>query len=108
MFRGKQLARALAATFICTLTAHVALAQTSAVVRGTVVAAADGSALPGATVTLTPESAGESLVTTTDAEGRFSFQSVRPGTYTLSGVLPKFSRRELRLALEPSSTLSDR
>jgi hypothetical protein len=91
----------VAAALLTVLVTTTASAQVDAVVRGTVVAAADRSALPGATVTLTSEASGDVLTTTADSEGGFAFQSVRPGAYTLAGTLDQFGRRELRIVLEP-------
>src|SRR5262245_66537297 len=55
---------------------------TSAYVSGSV-NDAQGGALPGATVTITSKSQGNTLSTTTDAQGRFVFPIVRPDNYTL-------------------------
>jgi len=78
-----------------------ALAQGEAAVRGQTLAAANGSVLSGVAVTLQPVPDGEPVRTTTDLGGRFAFQNLRPGEYTLTVAPDGFVPRELRLALEP-------
>ena len=68
-----------------------ASAQTDASIRGDVIASADQSALPGVTLTLAALPSGERVSTTSDADGRFSFQSLRPGQYVLSSWLDSFA-----------------
>ena len=77
-----------------------ASAQSNAIVQGQVAAAADGSALPGVTVTL-QTSGGESRQTTTDAAGRFAFTQVIPGHYVISASLAGFGPRAFSLDLAP-------
>ena len=70
---------------ILSFDAGYAWAQVESAVRGQVVAAADGSVLAEAAVTLTSVAAGgESVQTRTEASGRFTFPNVRPGEYILS------------------------
>jgi hypothetical protein len=78
-------------------------AQSEAVVRGQVIAGADGSGLARATVTLRSTSAAVPAQTTTtaDSSGRFTFQDVRPGEYLLSAISEGFGARELHVSLEP-------
>jgi hypothetical protein len=85
------------------LTAAIApaFAQGEATIRGQVLAAANSSVLAGVTVTMAPVPLGESVQATTDGEGRFSFQNVRLGEYTLSAAPDGFIPRELRFVLEP-------
>jgi hypothetical protein len=85
---------------VLTVGIRSAWAQAEGVVRGRVVAAADGSALAQVPVTLTSAS-GESLYTSTDVAGRFTFPRMRPGEYVLSAAAEGFSVREVRLVLEP-------
>jgi outer membrane receptor protein involved in Fe transport len=81
--------------------AAYARAQIEAVIRGEVVAAADRSAIAHATVRLVPTAGGQTVDTTTDTDGRFVFQAVRPGEYMLSAAADGFTPRELRLVVAP-------
>ena len=78
-----------------------ARAQSEAVVRGEIVAAADGSALVQGRVTLKSISTEASTETTVDSAGRFTFQNVSPGEYVVSGSSEGFANREVRLVLKP-------
>jgi hypothetical protein len=66
---------------------------TSATVSG-FVTDAQGGALPGATVTLTSRTQGNTLTAVADGEGNFVFTFVRPGGYTLSASLDGFKTLE--------------
>jgi hypothetical protein len=66
---------------------------TSASVSGSV-SDAQGGLLPGATVTLTSRTQGNSLTSATDSEGRFVFAVVRPDTYTLRVTMQGFKTLE--------------
>jgi hypothetical protein len=57
---------------------------------------ASGGALPGATVTLTNVGTSAQRTATTDAQGRFSFPSLPPATYTLRAELQGFQSAELK------------
>lgn len=46
--------------------------------------------VPGVPLTLTSSSTGESLAATTDAEGRFQFKDLSPGTYAIQARLQGF------------------
>jgi outer membrane receptor protein involved in Fe transport len=78
-----------------------ARAQSEAVVRGQMVAAADGSVLAQGTVSLKSITTDASTETTVDSAGRFTFQNVSPGVYVVSGSSNGFATRELRVILEP-------
>jgi outer membrane receptor protein involved in Fe transport len=92
--------QAFAAFSIVLICVAPARAQSEAVIRGQVVAAADGSALAQAAVALRGVS-GNSTRTVTDQAGRFSFSDVRPGEYVLSVTVEGFDSRQLRFVLEP-------
>jgi carboxypeptidase family protein/TonB-dependent receptor-like protein len=66
---------------------------TSASVSGSV-KDAQGGMLPGATVTLTSRTQGNTLTSSTDSEGRFVFAIVRPDTYTMRVTLQGFKTLE--------------
>src|SRR6266446_5399022 len=91
----------LAAGFMLILNVAVAQAQSEATIRGQVVAAADGSSLPKAAITLTAVSKGESTQTIADAAGRFVFQQLTPGEYVVSGSADGFAPREVRVVVDP-------
>ena len=55
-------------------------------VQGTVLDASQG-ALPGATVTLTNDATGVAVTFVTDTDGRYIFDFVDPGTYTITAEL---------------------
>jgi hypothetical protein len=78
-----------------------ARAQSEAVIRGQVVAQADGSPVAQGTVTLKSTASGASTQTTVDTSGRFRFLNVSPGEYVLTGSSEGFSNRDVRLVLEP-------
>ena len=78
-----------------------AAAQSDAIVQGQVVAAADRSALPGATVTLQAPEGGEPKQATTDAAGRFVFAQVAPQQYVVSVTIDGFEPRQIVVTIEP-------
>jgi hypothetical protein len=55
---------------------------------------AQGGVMPGATVTLTSRTQGNSMTAATDAEGRFVFPIVRPDHYTLKVTMQGFKTAE--------------
>ena len=85
---------AIAAIAVCLVPAAPVGAQTtSASVFGSV-ADTQGGMLPGATVTLTSRTQGNSLTATADREGRFVFPIVRPDAYTLRVSIQGFKTLE--------------
>ncbi|HEY0556479.1 MAG TPA: TonB-dependent receptor [Thermoanaerobaculia bacterium] len=82
--------RALLAVALLMCLALPALAQVqSGNVYGSVLSGADKTPLPGVTVTLT--GAGAPQVQATDAQGRFRFLGLSPGTFNLRAELEGFS-----------------
>src|SRR5436190_2172293 len=68
-------------------TAPLLAQQQSATIRGTVTGS-DGQAFPGATVTLLDQLGTRIAATETQSTGRFLFEQVAPGTYTLFAEAP--------------------
>lgn len=100
--RWKGFAVSLAAMWLLLVFAPVpARAQSEAVVRGQLVAAANGSPLAYGTITLVSRTTQTSMETSADADGRFAFANVAPGEYILRGSAEGFSTRELRIGAEP-------
>ncbi|OFW03456.1 MAG: hypothetical protein A3I61_16820 [Acidobacteria bacterium RIFCSPLOWO2_02_FULL_68_18] len=89
----------------CVLAVSDARAQAEGVVRGHVLAAADGSAVAQASVALLSVS-GDRAESRSDTAGRFSFSGVRPGGYVLSASAEGFAPRETRFTLEPREVRS--
>ena len=69
-------------------------AQTTSATLSGAVTDSQGGALPGATVTLTSRTQGNSLNTVTDAEGRYTFPIIRPDSYTLRISMQGFKTAE--------------
>jgi hypothetical protein len=78
-----------------------AAAQSDAIVHGQVIAAADRSALPGATVTLQTAAGRLPKEATTDANGRFVFAQVAPDQYVVSVGVDGFEPRHIVVTIEP-------
>jgi outer membrane receptor protein involved in Fe transport len=78
-----------------------ALAQVEAVIRGTVVAQADRSALPGATLRLEGSTVTQRLEIRPDSGGQFTFPLITPGDYTLIATHPNFAERRYALTVKP-------
>ncbi|HEU0093517.1 MAG TPA: TonB-dependent receptor, partial [Vicinamibacteria bacterium] len=79
---------------LCLAGARTLHAQTtSATVSGSVSDSQSG-VLPGATVTLTSRTQGNTYTASTDKEGRFTFPIVRPDTYVLKVTLSGFKTAE--------------
>ena len=98
MVRKQAVIAALAAALVLPATAW---AQSEAAIRGQVSAAADGSSVGGAAISLTLSSTGAVLQHVTDAGGRFVFLAVTPGEYRLAVVAEGFARREMQFIIEP-------
>jgi outer membrane receptor protein involved in Fe transport len=80
--------------------------QTSGKISG-VVQSEDGSALPGATVTLTGEQLiASSLTETTNENGIFRFLNLQPGQYTVTIALPGFVSQEITATVKLGQTTS--
>jgi hypothetical protein len=84
---------ALASLVVLGLAVHGQAQTTSASVSGTV-QDQQGGMLPGVTVTLTSRTQGNAQTSVTDTDGRFSFNIVRPDTYTLQAALQGFKTFE--------------
>jgi carboxypeptidase family protein len=84
------------------LVLHVPVSAQQAAVSGTV-RDQTGAALPGVTVDLTQPRGVPPQATSTDAAGRYRFDGVSPGAYTLSFRLLNFAdqRRDLQVAAQP-------
>ena len=91
----KNVALRLGMTVGCALllAATVSAQDYRARVQGTVVDASKG-ALPGVTVTLINDATGVSVTRTSGPEGRYLFDFVDPGSYTLTAELEGFSKAE--------------
>jgi outer membrane receptor for ferrienterochelin and colicins len=76
-------------------------AQSEAVIRGQLVADADGSGLPQGSITLSSISTGVSTDTKVDPMGYFTFSNLSPGEYLVTGAADGFSNREMRVFVEP-------
>jgi hypothetical protein len=87
------LVAALAAGAVLAIVAPSGAQTTSASIFGSV-ADAQGGMLPGASVTLTSRTQGNSLTATADAEGRFVFPIVRPDAYTIKVTMQGFKTLE--------------
>ncbi len=71
-----------------------------------IVSDTSGGTLPGVTVTLTPTSAAanaEPLLQVTDGDGRFTFDHLGPGTYTVVFSLPGFDDKKLDAVSVPAT-----
>ena len=70
-----------------------AAAQDNGLIEGVVADASEG-VLPGVSVTLRNTGTGIERVTTTDAEGRYRFAALQPGTYAVRTELSGFAAEE--------------
>jgi hypothetical protein len=87
------LGAALAGVLCLAGPAPVHAQTTSASISGSVSDSQSG-VLPGATVTLTSRTQGNTYTATTDKEGRFTFPIIRPDTYVLKVTLSGFKTAE--------------
>jgi iron complex outermembrane receptor protein len=99
----KQL-RLVSLTALLLLAATVGLCQGSASLSG---AAKDpsGSAIPGATVTLTNDKTAEVKTTTADAAGSYSFTGLQAGSYTIQVAAPGFAHLQEAVSLTAGQSL---
>jgi hypothetical protein len=78
-----------------------ASAQSDAIVRGQVIAAADRSALAGATLMLLSYAGRDPRERTTDADGRFVFPQVAAEQYVVFVAIDGFEARRLAVSIAP-------
>ena len=76
-------------------------AQGEGAIHGVVIAQADRSALPNATVRLEGFTVPGSLTTVTGPDGHFGFQRLVPGEYTLAATRQDFVEEQIRFTLKP-------
>lgn len=86
---------ALVAAALIAAVARPCAAQDTGVIEGTVTDV-QGAVLPGATVTLKNTETGVSRDMVTDAEGKYRFPALGPGTYSLTTGLQGFANSEIR------------
>ena len=91
------------APLLLALSATTASAQSAAILQGRVLAA-DGSILPGASVTLAAVDSSDPRATAADTDGRFAFAEVRPGAYRLEVTLDGFEPTVKAVMIEPRET----
>jgi carboxypeptidase family protein len=80
---------------------QTAFGQSESAIYGSVVATADGSALPNSTVRIQSSLTSTVVSTTTDSEGRFAFMPLIPGPYTIHVSHDDFREQTLELTLKP-------
>ena len=99
---------AAVATAVCVCLADVApaWAQAEGVIRGQVVAAADGSAIAGASIVLARTDMSRSAEAVADTAGRFTVHDVLPGEYVLTVTAAGFRVREAQVLIEPREVRS--
>ncbi|MBI3934764.1 MAG: TonB-dependent receptor [Acidobacteria bacterium] len=99
MTRG--FAMILSLLFALSIVSTPARTQGESAIHGTVLAAADGSMLPGASVALQGAPLLEPLETTTGADGHFGFQRLVPSDYELAISHANFQTASYQLTLRP-------
>src|SRR5262245_19672432 len=94
-FRLSHSSMTLWSVVFCLLTFVPAYAQgVDATINGTVKDQA-GAFVAGATITLTDKATGRQTTATTNTEGYYVFQNVRPGTYSLLAELTGFKKQDV-------------
>jgi hypothetical protein len=73
-----------------------ARAQTGNAAVAGVVTDSSGSVIAGAKVVLTNEASGDALTVSTGTDGRYTFPTVSPGTYSLTASSPAFSQKVIK------------
>jgi len=97
----RRFGQGLSVLVVCLVTATRVWAQGEAAIHGTVMARADGSALPGAIVELQGGASLAPMKVTTSADGQFAFVRLAPGDYLLTVGHANFSEQRYRLSLKP-------
>ena len=98
--------RCVCVLVVCVGAVTSAWAQGEAVIHGTVTARADGSALPGATVTLQGDILPVSLTSPTAADGHFAFPRLVAADYVLIVSGEGFREQRYQLSLRPREVLN--
>ncbi|HKE60652.1 MAG TPA: carboxypeptidase-like regulatory domain-containing protein, partial [Pyrinomonadaceae bacterium] len=94
-FRLSHSSATLSSFLLCLLTFVPAHAQAvDATINGTIKDQA-GAVVAGATITLTDRATGRQTTATSNPEGHYVFQNVRPGTYSLLAELTGFKKQEV-------------
>ncbi len=79
---------------LCTLSVTLAFGQTASTsLRGTI-KDPSGALVPGATITLTDNTTGKELSTTSGADGLYAFPQIPPAKYTISAVSAGFGSQK--------------
>ena len=92
----------LSGALVVLLSASIAFAQATSSISGTVVDSA-GGAVPGVAVVVVSSDGGQTLETTTNAEGIFSIPSVAPGAYKVTVSLSGFKTAVTEIRVAPST-----
>jgi outer membrane receptor protein involved in Fe transport len=87
--------------FAAVLIPAAARAQSDASVHGIVIAAADGSPVGAARLTLRTRASGRDTFVESDATGHFTFPTVAPGEQLLTTDAGGFAAQEIALQLDP-------
>jgi len=83
-----------------------ALAQSDGAVHGVVVASADGTSVPNATVRLESAPGPDVSEATTETDGHFGFQRLAAGDYVLTVTHGSFREERYRVTLKPREVLN--